>query len=97
MGQSSLASSERTVGLDLPPPYREVSKLDCYARFDKVAYWLARTRDLIASSDTYAYAAFRESFRELRRESRASEIELVITLFRFEREMRRHAADADKD
>ena len=85
------------MGLDLPPPYREVSKLDCYARFDKVTYWLARTRDLVASSESYTYPAFRESFRELRSEGRKSEIELVITLFRFEKEMRRRAADADKD
>jgi len=84
------------VGLDLPPSDTRVSKLDCYARFDKVAYWLARTRDLIAASETYTHLAFRESFRELRREGRTSEIELVITLFRFEKEMGRHSADADK-
>lgn len=85
------------MGLDLPPSDREVSKLDCYFHFDKVAYWLSRTRDLIASSESYTYPAFRESFRELRREGRTSEIELVTTLFRFEKEMGRHAADADED
>lgn len=84
------------MGLDLPPPNRATSKDDCYTRFDRVTYWLARTRDLIASSETYPYLAFRQSFRELRRKGRKAEIELVITLFRFEREMRRHAADADK-
>jgi len=85
------------VGLDVPPSDRAISKLDCYARFDKVTYWLARTRDLIAASETYTYPAFRESFRELRREGRTSEIELVITLFRFEKEMGRDAANANKD
>ena len=84
------------MGLDLPPSNIAVSKLDCYARFDKVTYWLARTRDLIAASETYTHPAFRESFRELRREGRTSEIELVITLFRFEQEMGRHATNADK-
>jgi hypothetical protein len=85
------------VRLDLPPSDRGVTKLDCYLRFDKVAYWLSRTRELIASSESYTYPAFRKSFRELRRRGRKAEIELVITLFRFERGMRRHAADADKD
>jgi len=84
------------VGLDLPPPDIRVSKLDCYNRFDKVAYWLSRTRDLIASSESHTYSAFRQSFGELRRKGRKAEIELVITLFRFEREMGRLAADADK-
>lgn len=84
------------MGLDLPPSDRAISRLDCYARFDRVTYWLARTRDLIASSESYAHPIFRESFRQLRRSSRKAEIELVITLFRFEKEMRRHAADEDK-
>jgi hypothetical protein len=75
MGQYSLASTEYPVGLDLPPPERGVTKPDCYARFDRVTYWLARTRDLIASSETYTYPAFRQSFRELRRKGRKAEIE----------------------
>ena len=85
------------MGLDLPPSDREVSRLDCYARFDKVVYWLSRIRDLIASSESYSYRAFQHSFRELRRRGRKAEIELVITLFRFEKEMGRHAAHADED
>jgi hypothetical protein len=50
-----------------------VSKRECFTRFDKVHYWLSRTRDLIANAETYSYPAFRESFRELRRKSRRDE------------------------
>ena len=39
-------------------------KLDCFSRFDAVAYWMSRTRDLIANAETYSYPAFRESFLE---------------------------------
>ena len=46
-----------------------LSKLDCFIRFDEVNYWLSRTRDLITNAETYSYPAFRESFRELRREA----------------------------
>jgi hypothetical protein len=63
------------------------SKLDCFIRFDAVNYWRSRTRDLITNAETYDYSAFGESFRELRREARKSEMKLVIALFRFEREM----------
>ena len=66
---------------------RRMSKLDCFTQFDEVNFWLSRTRHLIANAETYSYPAFRESFRELRREARKSEMELVIALFRFEREM----------
>src|SRR5580658_10955349 len=61
-----------------------LSKLDRFIRFDEVHYWLSRTRDLITNAETFAYPGFRESFRELRREARKSEMELVIALFRFE-------------
>lgn len=37
------------MGLDLPSPARPIRKLDCYFHVDKVAYWLSRPRDLIAS------------------------------------------------
>jgi len=70
-------------------------KLDCFSRFDAVAYWMSRTRDLIANAETYSYPAFRESFLELRREARKSEMELVIGLFQFEKAMKKEAADAD--
>lgn len=70
------------------------SKLDCFIRFDKVNFWLSRTRELIANAETYSYPAFRESFRELRREARESEMELVIALFRFERAMNRAKAES---
>ncbi len=72
-----------------------MSKLDCFIRFDEVNYWLSRTRDLIASAETYSYPAFRESFWELRREARKSEMELVIALFKFERAMKEHQTNAD--
>jgi hypothetical protein len=68
-------------------PNGKRSKPDCFIRFDDVHYWHSRTRDLIANAETYNYPAFRESFRELRREARKSEMELVIALFRFERAM----------
>jgi hypothetical protein len=68
-----------------------VSKLDCFMRFDDMNYWLSRTRELITSAETYCYPAFRESFRELRREGRKSEFGLVLALFRFKKEMEREA------
>jgi len=37
---------------------------------------------------------FRKSFRELRRESRKAEFELVIALFRFERAMNKAMAES---
>ena len=64
-----------------------MSKLGCFARFDDVAYWLSRTRELIVDAESYSYPAFRTSFRELRRGSRKSEMELVAALFHFERGM----------
>lgn len=65
------------------------SKADCLTAFDDVSYWHSRARDLIANAETYSYPAFRESFRELRREARKSEMELVIALFQFERAMKK--------
>lgn len=73
-----------------------LSKLDCFTRFDEVAYWLSRTRNLISNAETCGYRAFRESFRELRREARKSEMALVIALFQFQHEMEARATDADK-
>jgi hypothetical protein len=66
-----------------------LSKFGCFARFDEVAYWLSKTRELIADAEIYSYPAFRESFHELRRESRKSEMELVVALFHFERGMKK--------
>ena len=74
-------------------PNGKLSKLDCFIRFDEVNYWLSRTRELIADAETYSFPAFRESFRELRREARKSEMELVIALFQFERAVKREADD----
>lgn len=74
-----------------PSRQDEVSKLDCFIRFDEVNYWLSRTRELITNADAYGYPAFRESFRELRREARRSEFGLVLALFRFKKEMEREA------
>ena len=71
------------------------SKLDCFLAFDDVSYWHSRARDLIANAETYSYSAFRESFRELRREARKSEMQLVIALFQFEKAVKREAVDDD--
>jgi hypothetical protein len=62
-------------------------KLDCFFRFDQLHYWLSRMRDLIATSETYAFPAFRESFRELRRNSVKAEFELSVALNQFETRM----------
>ena len=70
------------------------SKLDCFIRFEEVHFWLSRTRELIANAETYSHPAFVESFRELRREARQSEIELVIALFRFRKAMNKAMADS---
>jgi hypothetical protein len=96
VGQWTLSSVERTVAEDSASSRHDggPSKLDCFIRFDEVRYWLSRTRDLIANAETYSYPAFRESFRELRREARKSEMELVIALFRFERAMNKAMAES---
>jgi hypothetical protein len=72
-----------------------LSKLECLIRFDEANYWLSRTRDLIANAEKYHYPAFRESFRELRREARKSEFALVVALYQFYREMEGRATDAE--
>jgi hypothetical protein len=89
VGNCFLPPTERPVELDSVPHRQSggISKRECFTRFDHVNYWHSRTRDLIANAETYSYPAFRESFRELRREARKSEMELVIALFRFERAM----------
>ena len=70
---------------------RGISKLNCFTRFDEVHYWLSRTRDLIANAETHCYPAFRESFRELRREARKAEFALVVALYQFYRGMEEQA------
>lgn len=72
-----------------------MNKLKCFNQFDEVKSWQSRTRDLIANAETYSYPAFRESFRELRRESRKAEFALVVALYQFEQEMKEQATDAD--
>ena len=72
-----------------------LSKLDCFIQFDEVNYWHSKTRELIANAKTHSYPAFRESFRELRRESRKAEFELVIALYHFQLEMEARATDVD--
>ena len=69
-------------------------KLECFVRFDDVNYWLSRTRDLISDAETYSFPAFRESFIELRRESRKAEFLLVVALYGFQREMKKRVSDA---
>jgi hypothetical protein len=71
------------------------SKLDCFIRFDEVSYWHSKTRELIANARSHGYPAFRESFRELRRESRKAEFELVLALYHFQQGMEATATDAD--
>jgi hypothetical protein len=75
-------------------PNGKPSKLDCFIRFDEVHFWHSRTRDLIVNAETYSYPEFRESFSELRRETRKSEMELVTALFRFERAMKKAMAES---
>ena len=71
-----------------------LSKLDCFIRFDEVNHWHSRTRELIATAETHSYPVFRNFFRELRRESRKAEFELVIALFRFEMAMNKANAES---
>jgi len=63
-------------------------KLECFVRFDEVNYSLSRTRDLITHAETYSYWAFHESFRELRREARISEVSLISALYDFDKAMK---------
>lgn len=60
-----------------------MDKLTCFVRFDDVAYWHSRTRDLITCADACCYSAFRESFLELRRATRVAEFALVAALYQF--------------
>ena len=75
---------------------QRITKLDCFTRFDVVAYWLSRTRDLIASAETYSYPAFWEAFRKLRRKSRKAEFALVLALYQFQRNKEMEASETDK-
>jgi hypothetical protein len=68
----------------------------CVIRFDEANYWLSRTRDLIANAEACSYPAFRESFREVRREARNAEFALVVALYQFYREMEEQATNADQ-
>jgi hypothetical protein len=72
-----------------------MNKLDCFNRFDEVYFWQSRTRALIANFETRSYPAFREPFRELRRESRKAEFALVIALYQFQHELEEQATHAD--
>src|SRR5690348_6288512 len=68
LGRCFSPATERTV----QQPSKQdggFSKLDCFFHFDQLNHWLSRMRDLIATSETYKFPAFRESFRELRRNS----------------------------
>jgi hypothetical protein len=88
---------ERTVAEDSASSRQDggPSKRDCFIRFDEVHYWHLMTRELIANAETQSYPAFRKSFRELRRESRKAEFELVIALYHFQQGMEARATDAD--
>jgi len=72
---------------------KRIGKLDCFARFDAVTYWLSRTRDLIAGAETYGYPAFWEAFRKLRREARKAEFALVVALYQFQRNKEKEASE----
>lgn len=74
-----------------------MNKEECFTRFDDVKFWHTRTRDLIAEAETYSYPAFRESFWELRRESRKAEFALVVALCHFEDAMEEEAANRNKE
>jgi hypothetical protein len=73
----------------------DLPKLEVFIRFDELNYWLSRTRDLINAAETYSYAAYRESYRQIRLESRDAEIALLTALFHFDRAMK-GAAHANK-
>lgn len=92
--ESPLSPVERTVAAS-SSPNEKLSKLDCFIAFDDVGYWHSRTRELIAKAETCSYPAFGKSFRELRREARKSEMQLVIALFQFEKAVKREAANDD--
>jgi hypothetical protein len=62
-----------------------------------VRLWHSRTLSLIANAESYTYPAFRESFLELRRESRRAEFALVVALCHFEDAMEEQAADGKKE
>lgn len=74
-----------------------MNKQECFTRLDAVKFWHSRARDLIAGAESYTYPAFRESFWELRRESRRAEFLLVVALCQFEQAMEEEASDGDKE
>jgi hypothetical protein len=74
-----------------------MNKFECFARFKEVKLWHSRMLRLIADAESYSYPAFRESFWELRRESRRAEFALVVALCQFEQALEEEAADANKE
>jgi hypothetical protein len=66
----------------------DLPKLEVFIKFDELNYWLSRIRDLINAAETYNYAAYRASYRELRNESRNAEIALLTALFEFDQAMK---------
>jgi len=75
---------------------QRTDKLDCFTRFDELAYWLSRTRDLIAGAETHSYPAFWEAFRKLRRKSRKAEFALVLALYQFQRNKEKEASETKR-
>jgi hypothetical protein len=73
----------------------DLPKLECFIKFDELNYWLSRTRDLINTAETYSYAAYRQSYRELRHESRNAEIALLTALFDFDKAMKGTTNDSE--
>lgn len=96
----SSAMSHGEMHSELSGPERRddsMNKLECFTRYEEVRLWHSRTLNLIANAESYTYPAFRESFWQMRRESRRAEFSLVIALCRFEQAMEDNAVDADKE
>ena len=76
-------------------PQLLTAKDTCFAHFDEVTRWLARTRDLVAGAESYTVEAFRQSFAELQQGFLNAELDLIVALFEFDRTMedKTHAED----
>ena len=68
-------------------------KAQCFVCFDEVAYWHSRMRGLITDASSHSYLAFRQSFLEVRRETRVAEFALVAALYHFKNQMEEEPND----
>jgi hypothetical protein len=74
---------------------RQLSKRNCFIRFDDMNYWLSRTRDLMSNAETHSHRALRDSLREIGYGSRRTKFAPVVAFHNLFPGMEEHATDAN--